>query len=167
MIANAVVPLPQLRQLDYACYRIIPQVLDDPHPVVPFLCGEAAPKLPTLQPVGHPLVLGPDLVGPVEPGFLAVGPDLAAGLVRLLRRGILTVAGIVPVLQREPPPAVLTAPAQVPCGKPAQQIQRKGSDKCLGEVLLWLFLCSSIFCLTNRRSVIKYTTLSRCSSSLG
>ena len=84
---------------------------------------------------------------------LTVGdPDLAAGLVRLLRRGILTVAGIVPVLQREPQPTVLTAPGQVPYDFAAQRradavvinlgtndgsgLEKLGGDRASGQAAL-------------------------------
>ena len=119
MVTNPVVSLPELRHFDPPRYRVVSQVLHNLHPAVPFRDGQAAPELPALQPVGHPLIFAADLVGPVEPGLLSVRSDLSAGLARFLRRGVLAVAGIVSALQQELALAMFAAPGHVPCGEAA------------------------------------------------
>lgn len=136
--------------------------MHDLHPAVPFRYGQSAPKLSALQPAGHPLVFAADLVGPVEPGLLAVRSDLSAGLARFLRRGVLAVAGIVSALQKEPALAVFAAPGHVPCGETARQIQRKKSAERLGGTstsALSLYFSETVgLLLTKVRNLIIYTT---------
>lgn len=160
MVTDPVVSLPQLSYFDPSRYRVVPQVLHDLHPAVPFRDGQAAPKLPALQPVGYPLIFAADLVGPVEPGLLAVRSDLSAGLARFLRRGILTVAGIISVLQQEPALAVFAAPGHVPFGEAAHQIQRKeGAERPGGASAATLSLKTVGLLLTNAQNLILYATL--------